>query len=323
MRGGGNIEMIRYLGPIILDHKEIYDSYLKEYASGICEHTFTSLYVWRHAHPVKAVEMDDSLIILLEREQKTYMYGMPLGPMPVDDAFKAASTFLNKSLTAVGLLTDRAVATLSDTSWQISEDRDNFDYIYLQRDMAELIGRKYHRKRNLINQCLATYDCSYEEISSDNIEEVKAMLVRWKNAQGLSVNADLHYEYLALHDLFDSYDKLNVRGGAIRVDERIEAFSVADRLDSDTAVVHFEKATTEIKGLYQLINKWFAQNQLSDFEFINREEDRGIEGLIKAKQSYYPIRMQRKYRAAPILRCPKILSISATGKGTFTSPHTR
>ncbi|MFH1830010.1 MAG: phosphatidylglycerol lysyltransferase domain-containing protein [Pseudomonadota bacterium] len=292
--------MIKNLGPITLDHKEIYDSYFNKYAPEICEHTFASLYIWRHANPVMAVEIDESLIILLESQNKIFIYGTPLGHISITDAFRDTSTLLDKPLTAIGLLTDKAVATLCDGHWQIAEDRNNFDYIYLQRDIAKLEGRKYHRKRNLINQCLGAHNCLYEEIAGSNIEEVRDMLKRWKKAHRHNTHPDLHYEHLALNDLFDNYEALNVMGGAIRVDGNIEAFSIADRLNDNTAVVHFEKATTEIKGLYQLINKWFAENPLSNFEFINREEDSGIEGLIKAKQSYYPIRLQKKYQAYPL-----------------------
>jgi hypothetical protein len=49
-----------------------------------------------------------------------------------------------------------------------------------------------------------------------------------------------------------------------------------------------------------MINREFAewiQKTYPHIVYINREEDMGMDGLRKAKQSYYPIKMIEKYRA--------------------------
>ena len=88
-------------------------------------------------------------------------------------------------------------------------------------------------------------------------------------------------------------------GGAVVVDGRIEAFAIGERLNPATAVVHFEKANPEMRGMYQLINQWFVRNELSDYMYVNREQDLGIEGLRKAKESYHPHHMVRKFTVRP------------------------
>ena len=104
-------------------------------------------------------------------------------------------------------------------------------------------------------------------------------------------------ETVAIQQALNRFDELRLSGGMIRVDGKIEAFTVGEALCEDTAVIHIEKANPEIVGLYQMINHEFLQHAWSHVTFVNREEDMGIPGLRAAKQSYRPVRMVEKYRA--------------------------
>ena len=81
----------------------------------------------------------------------------------------------------------------------------------------------------------------------------------------------------------------------IYIDNNLEAFTFGELLNPDTVVVHVEKANPEIRGLYTAINKLFLENEFPSVEFVNREEDLGIEGLRQAKLSYKPIKLVEKY----------------------------
>jgi hypothetical protein len=105
----------------------------------------------------------------------------------------------------------------------------------------------------------------------------------------------LEAENKAIKTIFDKYPQLAVFGGAVYVDGKLEAFTLAESLNNDTAVIHFEKANPQITGLYQLINQWLCQNTLRTFTYVNREQDLGIPGLRKAKLSYHPHHMIEKY----------------------------
>ena len=77
------------------------------------------------------------------------------------------------------------------------------------------------------------------------------------------------------------------------------AFSVADRLNPRTALVHVEKANPDIPELYALVNQQLAEHALADVDWINREQDLGEPGLRKAKQSYHPDHLVEKFRLSP------------------------
>ena len=60
----------------------------------------------------------------------------------------------------------------------------------------------------------------------------------------------------------------------------------------------FEKAFAEVPGAYPMINREFArwvQEHYPEVCYLNREDDMGLEGLRKAKMSYNPIYMAKKY----------------------------
>ena len=95
-------------------------------------------------------------------------------------------------------------------------------------------------------------------------------------------------------------DTLGIRGGGIRIDGRLLAFTLGQKIDDNMAVVHIEKADNEIMGLYTVINNQFVKNDLKDVRYINREEDMGREGLRKAKLSYYPAYLIDKFEGRPV-----------------------
>ena len=100
-----------------------------------------------------------------------------------------------------------------------------------------------------------------------------------------------------MRQLFREMHRLDVRGGCIRIDGKLAAFALGSELNGDTAVIHFEKADAAYDGLYAAINQMVLQNAFPDVRWVNREEDMGILGLRKAKESYGPVRQVHKYEA--------------------------
>ena len=96
------------------------------------------------------------------------------------------------------------------------------------------------------------------------------------------------FDVQAVNLMLDNFDYLGLKGGLICVNGNIAAFTIGEQLTKDTFVVHVEKARTDIHGAYTIINQQFVENEMSEFTYVNREEDLGIENLRKAKMSYHP-----------------------------------
>ena len=183
--------------------------------------------------------------------------------------------------------------------YEVELDIDNSDYVYSARDLIRLSGRKYHRKKNHLNRFLREYRFEYRNLDMELVECFLDMQEKWCQMKECVEKPELLSEDFAIHRALTYFEELDFKGGAIQIDSRIEAFSLGEPLNDSTAVIHIEKANPEIPGLYTAINQFFCSNACSGMEYINREQDLGLEGLRKAKESYYPHHMVKKYTISP------------------------
>ena len=184
---------------------------------------------------------------------------------------------------------------LNDMNITVEFDRDNSDYIYNRIDLANLSGKSYHKKKNLVNSFKNNYEFTIEKINSSNIEDAKKVLNLWKEGRDLK---QTDY-YQCIDALDDIKNENSVLSGIIAyVENNPVAWSLGELLpDSKTYLVHFEKGDNNYKGVYQFINNETAKNLPETVLYINREQDLGDEGLRQAKMTYRPCGFINKYLA--------------------------
>lgn len=112
-----------------------------------------------------------------------------------------------------------------------------------------------------------------------------------------NIDTTLSVERNGLMLLFDHYKDLGILGGGIIVDNNIIAFSLGSQINSDIFDICIEKALPNYEDGYAVINCEFAKRL--DYKYINREDDMGLGGLRKAKLSYHPCFMIKKYYCYP------------------------
>ena len=258
------------------------------------EMTFTNLYVWRRLHETQIAAVEGTLLFASHVAGVHALLGSPVGPLSpgvLPELLGSAGVHGGHRIDAV------TAHALCRGGAQVVCDRDQADYVYRCQELAELAGRRHHRKRSHVNQCLKRFDCQYEEVTPDMADELLEMQTRWKSERDCAAHPGLCAEHHAIADALAHMDEFGLRGGAVRIAGRIEAFALAERLNEDTAVIHFEKPMPAFGGLYQVINQWFCRHALGEFEYVNREQDLGIPGLRKAKMSYLPDHLVAKFSA--------------------------
>lgn len=189
----------------------------------------------------------------------------------------------------------------------VNAQPDFGDYIYRTADLADLPGKKYSKKRNHINQFKNKYsDYKFETLCLENLEIARGIEEKWLEesaayAQETGILSDLQAEREIIFKALDNFEVFSkvcgMTGGILFVEGVPVAFCVASLLSQNVTDVHFEKCLSAYgrDGGYAMINNQFAK--IARTEFLNREEDLGIEGLRKAKLSYYPERVLEKFSA--------------------------
>lgn len=173
------------------------------------------------------------------------------------------------------------------------------DYIYLRSELASLSGKAFHKKKNHFSKFVRTYpDYKYYEIGACNIYDAQKVADAWYYEHLQDEDASQLAEYKAIKEALDNFEELGLIGGIIYVNDSPCAMTIASKINENTVDVHFEKAVGEyaLNGGYAAINKLFSE-KLDGVTWLNREEDIGIEGLRKAKLSYRPKIMLKKYSA--------------------------
>lgn len=281
------------LRPLSLDDRLFVTEYLQRFPPEISELTFTNLYAWRRTRPIWIDTFKESLIFFAETRMGLVVLGNPVGPVSLGEVFREYGSQITGAYRfPKTMITDLALLPAP----KVVEDPDNNDYVYRREELATLAGRNFTKKRNHINQCLAAYDCKYEIITPEIVPECLDMQERWCAARDCQAEPGLCGEYQAIEETLRHYQEFGLTGGAIRIEGVIEAFTVGESLNPTTAVCHFEKAMPQFQGLSQLINQWFARNNLAAFTYVNREQDLGIPGLRQAKESYCPDHLVEKVR---------------------------
>lgn len=281
---------------IELNDAETFNRFLKDNDELSCENTFTNLLIWQSAYNnMMAVDGDFLFIKSGSGEEETH--ALPFGPdliKGIEMIFEHCKDKKPSFWVQEGPRFDIFKEYCGD-GYKISEIRENFDYIYLQKDLAELAGKKYHSKRNHISAFSKKYDWHYEPISNENIADVKECCEKWYAENSHRMDSEMLYEKQGVNIILDNMEKLEASGSAIYVNGVVIAFTVGTPINSKIFNVNIEKALSDYDGAYTLINREFVKNELGNYELINREDDLGLEGLRKSKLSYKPNIILKKY----------------------------
>ena len=285
--------MLEFKKPELCDMQWV-NSCLAHANSLNCEYTFGNLFCWSDSYSVGICKYKD-FFICRWGEGLNVSYSVPLGEGDFTDAINqiiddAKSLGAKPNIYGVteGYLLMLQEAFLGEFNYKY--DLAFNDYIYSVKKMETLSGKKYHGKRNHITNFKKNNpDWSFERITQDNISDCIEMHSQWLKENGSEEDEDYIEEFSAVKRAFEHFDELGFVGGLIRAGGRVVAYCMGEaQMNGKCFVTHFEKAFASLQGAYPVINQEFTKNCLTDFEFVNREEDLGLEGLRKAKQSYYP-----------------------------------
>jgi len=278
--------------PISLDRQNEYLALLRQTPQASSDYSFVNLWAWADEHGLSWAWADG--LVWIRQSKPTLTYWAPVGPWAMIDWKRMMPHLLGISFVRL----PEALALLmvhAHPRARIKTTRDHWDYLYLVPELVALAGNRFHAKLNLLHQFQKGYIWHYRPLDEGLIELVLTMQSQWCAWRDCESSAELAAEDRVIAKVLTSFAAFpRLLGGALLVDSRVVAFTVAEPLQPDTLVIHFEKGMNNYKGVYQAINREFLAAQ-TGFAFVNREQDLGDEGLRKAKSSYNPVAFIRKY----------------------------
>ncbi len=261
-------------------------------------YSFGTVFCWAEAYSVEIAYVDSFLVVSGYDSLGRY-YAYPLGKgdktnvirLMLEDCRERGEMFRMEQLMTEDM--DELLSLFPDLFY-CTYDRNACEYVYSVQDMASLQGKRFHGKKGHINAFFKNHtDISCDPISKDNINDCIAVAEAWLD--GKADNVDLYKELNAIKIAVENFEALGFTGAVLYADGKAVAFTMGESLKNNTFCTHYEKTLPEYRDAYPVINNGFTKLMLMSYDFVNREEDLGQEGLRKAKLSYHPELLLNKY----------------------------
>lgn len=277
--------------PLVIDLKNEMHPRLSLTPDGVSEFTFPALYLFRKNYQYRVSRLKDKTLIISGVQpphgKKFFMTPCAApGRGVLGELFKTHDYW--KNIPESILIPNKE--RFEEWGMEISEDRNNFDYLYLRTDLAELAGKKYHKKRNLIAQFLKLYSHEVKPLTAELIPEAEKVLEIWRS------DKENDGDYAACREALETFKEFNMKGLLLYVDKQPAGWCMGESIARGRIfTVHFEKGLEKYKGIYQFLNQRFAATLPEYFTHINREQDLGDAGMRQAKMTYRPSGFVRKW----------------------------
>ncbi|HNX80624.1 MAG TPA: phosphatidylglycerol lysyltransferase domain-containing protein [Candidatus Omnitrophota bacterium] len=278
--------------PMCLGHQGFFDQAFAKNPPEISEFTFTNLYAWRNAYRFYVARYDDFLIVRSDAK------GIPCFLEPIGTGDKRAvmeNILVDTAGSFIRIPETVKKIFAGDTRFHVERDAANSDYLYRTDDLIRLVGRKFDGKRNQIKKFKAQYSFAYVELDAVAGRECLDFADGWCIVRDCDGVEGLRHERAAIDDMISHWNTFGLVGGAIKVEQKVCAVAWGQKLNPETIVIHILKADPAMLGLYQVMHHEFVSHHAAGFQFVNMEQDLGIEGLRKSKLSYQPIRLVEKF----------------------------
>ncbi len=280
--------------------------YLQMESGRTTDFSYAGILMWVDYFKYEYAILDDTLFIkgVVENDTQTPAFSLPIGKLPIKDSLDKIRSYcrahnISPVLSAVPEYALEELESAGISSINPLEDWG--DYLYNAQMLSTLTGKKMSKKRNHVNKFDSLYpDSRLEPLDALNVDKaIDFMTIVDEEGDEVPMAIEERRMTRKLLDLIKEGD-IRLEGALLMVGDQVAAFTIGD-VKKDTLFVHVEKASRAFEGSYEKINKEFAALMTSrhpEIVYINREDDSGDEGLRRAKQSYHPVEILKKYNIA-------------------------
>ena len=283
---------------ISTEDRETLKTYLDRERFRACDYSAGNLVLWSGVYDTCFAVAENTLFIRFRIGGKVN-FTFPMGTRDLRDAFTWLRDYCGRTgvpfhMSLVEPEMFERVEAAFPGEYKVSYNRNSADYIYHAGELANFSGKRYHSKKNHVNEFRRTYPgWSYEPVTDESTPACIEMTKAWCAENGCCGNRLKSAEMCVLIKALQNRTALGLSGGYLLADGRIVALALGERC-GDMLIEHFEKAFAEVPGAYPMICQQYVLHEAGDAAYVNREEDMGVEGLRQSKESYRPAFMADK-----------------------------
>jgi hypothetical protein len=274
-----------------LKHKDLLSQRLKTITVPLSEYTFPNLYLFRKNHDYEV--MIDGEVFIKGRTYDGHVFLMPTTDVRTLDI--AALKALMGDVDFLFPIPEAWLSAFSPDGFDITFAEGDADYLYTVEKMSTYAGRKLHKKRNLLKQFNELYTSEARPLTNEHLDQARAVLDGWLVETGLDAEQT---DYGPCREAIDRYEELVLCGGIYYAEGEPAGFVLGEEVNDETYVLHFAKALTKFKGVYQFMFNNFAKILPPKYLYLNLEQDLDKENLRVFKSSYVPDALVKKARVA-------------------------
>ena len=288
-----------------IEHKDMPEiwEFLKNEKGRTTDFSYGGILMWVDFFKYEYAIFQNTLFIkgVVENDISKPAFSLPIGELPLQTSLNILKDYCKKNsiMLEFSAVPEYALEEMKNLQpSNVEELTDWGDYLYPAENLATLRGKKMAKKRNHVNNFNAHYpDFKFEVLTEENAEEcLNFMDIFEKEGDNTEMAAaERNLSRFLINKIKEGDD--NLKGAVLYVGDEIAAYTIGD-IKGDTLFIHVEKALRKFGGSYETINYLFAKQmteQFPEIQFINREDDAGDEGLRRAKESYHPCEILRKY----------------------------
>ena len=289
---------------VTLCDKPWVDEIVRAENSRSADYNFGNIFIWDRYYRQLICRFGDRMLTKL-RYEGSPAFVFPIGSGPLRPAVEALREFADSRgypLVIRGITAEHREQLEAEFPgrFRFEPETKYFDYIYRAEKLATYAGKSMHGKKNHCNRFEAEHDWRFVPLTRERIPGCLDMIVVWNEENRDRLDPSIRYEHDALIRAFAAYERLGLEGGVLYADEKIVGFSLGEMASSDTFDVHFEKAEIDMNGAYPMVCRELTRMLMEKhpaLQYINREDDMGLDSLRQSKLSYKPEYLLEKYIA--------------------------
>lgn len=279
---------------ISFEDKKLFEEMIRFKAYPLSDYNFTHMNIWKEAFNLSYTIAYGNLVVkgIDPITKEEYIY-MPVGTGNLGasiEAVKLEFSSKNKPL-IIKALTPKMMSEVKSANphkFNFITNRNEFEYIYKLKQIAEYEEKKLRRKRELCKHFESHYTYEFIKYDKTHLNTVLSLIEKWHHDRDEEDGLIVQSEKKGILRILNNFEDLNCDGFLLIVEEEVIGFLIAEPLTEDILLVHYEKGIRRYKGVYDVLKRNTARYYQSEFKYISLEEDMGIRGLRIAKELYRP-----------------------------------